>query len=165
MVADYARSRFALGAGVPTVSAELAAPHRMKEMGYTRPPGPTMLSTHVAKHMGAVAPVSANMPSFSSPTPKPTLSVLPESSDVASAIQQQALDMLQRGELRLTASHALRAQEILDRRSEKAKDREMLVALARVLTMNAQAPAKYIGGDHDRSGIIEGEAVEGLACG
>ena len=156
LVAKYMRDRFALGASLHTVSAELAAPRRMQEFGYKRPPGPSMLGRHVERHMVATAVVSKNVPSFLPPANSRSLDTYVDK-DVASAIREQALQQLAKGEMRLTAAHALRAQEMLDRRVEKQKDREMQVLLARVLTRHQVPPPKYVGPDED---IIEGQAVK-----
>jgi hypothetical protein len=155
LVAKYMRDRFALGASLATVSAELAAPRRRAELGYKRPPGPAMLATHIEKHMAPVALPSRNRPDFTSlPAAQRPLEAYVEK-DVAMAIREQALEQLAKGEMRLTAAHALRAQEMLDRRVEKQKDREMHVLLARVLTRHQAPPPKYVGPAED---IIEGVA-------
>lgn len=155
-VNQFIRDRMAMGAPLNVISAELAHKNRHIEFGYTKSPGFTMVQTHVQHHMSLPKSVrSSTMPSFSSPAPVPVM-VAP-SGDVAGSIQRAALEMLERGELRLTASHALRAQEILDRRAEKQQDRELKVVLARLLTRDSMPPPKYVGGDED---IIEGVAVE-----
>jgi len=156
LVAKYMRDRFAQGASVQTVSAELASKRRQAELGYTRPPGPSMLALHISKHMVTSAPVSRNMPSFTVPVTQPGSLAYVVGPDVASAIQTEALAMLEKGEMRITAAHALRAQEMLDRRVEKQKDREMQFLLARVLTRQSAPPPKYVGPDED---IVDGYAV------
>lgn len=159
MVAQYMRDRFALGAPLEAVSAELAQRGRMAEMGYTRAPGPTMLRTHVTKHTPTHAVVSATLPSFAShSTPMAGSPTAPRThTDVATAIQQAALEQLERGEMKLTASHALRSQEILDRRAENQKDREMRVVMARLLHRHRTPPESLHGGDDIL--VIEGVAT------
>jgi hypothetical protein len=157
------KDRFQLGASVDTISAELAQRHRMRELGYTRAPGPTMLATHVAKHNSGMVPVQPSTPVFSTYTsyasPPSTTPTPGGETDIAKAIQRQALEQLQRGEMRLTAAHALRAQELIDRRAEKQADREMQVALARIILSRREAPAALIG-EEQHAYIIEGEARE-----
>ena len=74
---------------------------------------------------------------------------LESGTDVATAIQAEALAALERGELRVTAANALKAQEILDRRAEKAADRQLTLVLARLATMSKPP-----------DDIIEGEVVD-----
>lgn len=151
------RDRFALGASVQTVSAELAAPSRMREFGYKRAPGPAMVGTHIAKHMQPVALPSRGTPNFDAlPVAQRPIEQYVDR-DVALAIREQALEQLAQGNMRLTAAHALRAQEMLDRRVEKQKDREMHVLLARVLTRHQAPPPRYVGPAED---IIEGHAED-----
>lgn len=141
----YLRVRMAKGANVRSISAELADRDRMDGMGYKRPPGPTMLEEHVRKHISSeMVPVSGNMPSFSTPMAASEVIEDPRS-DIAIAIQRKGLEMLERGELRITATNALKAQEMLDRRAEKQRDRELMLVLARVLTREAAPPPKYVG--------------------
>jgi hypothetical protein len=54
--------------------------------------------------------------------------------DFASVVQQRALDLLEKGELRVTATHGLQAQALIDRRVEKAADRDLAVNIARLLS-------------------------------
>jgi hypothetical protein len=159
MVAKYMRDRFALGASLHTVSAELASQRRRDQFGYKTPPGPSMLAFHVANHMTQSAPVSKNAPSFTTVPPAVRSLDTYVDRDVAQAIKTQALEQLDKGEMRLTAAHALRAQEMIDKRIEKQKDREMQVLLGRVLTRQRTPPPRYVGPDEDVV-TIEGTAVE-----
>lgn len=159
LVAKYMRDRFAVGASVQTVSAELASKRRQEELGFHRSPGPSMLALHISKHMTAnPAAVSRSMPSFVTPSTSPTTALAyTVGADVASSIQQESLRLLEAGEMRITAAHALRAQEMLDKRIEKQKDRELQFLLARVLTKRNQPPLKYVGPDED---IVEGYSMD-----
>jgi hypothetical protein len=54
--------------------------------------------------------------------------------DFAALVQKRASEMLARGELRVTASHGLQAQALLDRRAEKQADRDLSLNMARLLS-------------------------------
>jgi hypothetical protein len=71
--------------------------------------------------------------------------------DFATLVQKRASALLAAGELRVTASHGLQAQALLDRRAEKAADRDLALNLARLLSGAIIMPP---------SQIIEGRAVE-----
>lgn len=145
-VAGFVRRRTLEGATVRTICRELTDPERKLAMGYRRPPTPTAVHEHLSKHVRAVAPVSAVLPSFTDPEVEREEDALrDEPSDVAGLIQKRSLEALRKGEMPLTASHALRAQEILDRRAEKQRDRELMLVLARVLTREKAPPPKYVG--------------------
>jgi hypothetical protein len=66
------------------------------------------------------------------------------SGDVAITIRDAAIKALEAGDMRRTANHALRAQELLDRRSERHQDMEVALLLARVLT-SQPVPERYVG--------------------
>jgi len=53
--------------------------------------------------------------------------------DVAVLVQQEVVRKLRAGEGRVTVQHGLQAQQLMDRRSERQKDREVAVTLARLL--------------------------------
>lgn len=152
--------RLGRGVSVSTISAELAQKHRMESMGYGRPPGPSTLESHLRKHTQRLAPVSTNLPTFSGDaTVAPVGPVYDPKKDIAAAIQEQALAQLQSGDMRINAAAALRAQELLDRRAEKAADRELQVALARIILART-VPSHLVGGEHAGRTVIEGEFTE-----
>jgi len=157
-VEAFLRHRTTNGADVRTISVELASKERMRGMGYKRGPGPTMLHDHLVKHITKdLAPVSTAMPDFASPPESVTTEgTLGTSGDVATTIQRRSLEMLERGEMRLTATNALKAQEMIDRRAEKQRDRELMLVLARVLTRESAPPSKYVG-MAEKAEVIEGE--------
>lgn len=141
---DYLKRRMSESADLRTISKELGSPYRMKSFGYRKGPTQSMLQEHLHSHLGT-APVSGNLPSFSgSTTPS---SVTTADGDVATGIQRAALEALSRGELRVTAANALKAQEMIDRRAEKAADRELALVLARILTSQAEPPTHLIDPD------------------
>ena len=158
-VYDFLNERLGRGASLFTISAELAQPFRMRDFGYGKAPGPTMLENHMRNHGRRVTPVDtseARMPVFSGPQEVPAV-VFDPAKDIASQIQQQALEQLARGDMRISAAHALKAQELLDKRAEKAADRELQVALARIVLARKVPPAHLVGGE---DAIIEGRAEE-----
>jgi hypothetical protein len=53
--------------------------------------------------------------------------------DVATLVQREVIAKLQDGTARVTVQHGLQAQQLIDRRAERAKDRELAVTLARLL--------------------------------
>jgi hypothetical protein len=54
--------------------------------------------------------------------------------DFAALVQQRAVTQLREGTLRVTTQHGLTAQALLDRRAEKAQDRDLLLNMARLLS-------------------------------
>jgi hypothetical protein len=54
--------------------------------------------------------------------------------DFAILVQRRATEMLRDGQLRVTASHGLQAQALLDRRAEKQADRDLALNMARLLS-------------------------------
>jgi hypothetical protein len=67
--------------------------------------------------------------------------------DFATLVQKRAAQMLAAGELRVTASHGLQAQALLDRRAEKQADRDLAVNMARLLSgAMVMAPSEVIEG-------------------
>jgi hypothetical protein len=79
--------------------------------------------------------------------------------DVAVLVQREVVAKLKAGEARVTVQHGLQAQQLLDRRAERAKDRELAVTLARLLH-TPPPPASAILERIEPGIIIEGEAVE-----
>ena len=59
------------------------------------------------------------------------------SEDVAVLVQKEVVRKLKAGEGRVTVQHGLQAQQLLDRRAERAKDRELAITLARLLHSGA----------------------------
>lgn len=152
----YLDRRLSEGADLPTIRHELDSPYRKKAIGYVKGPTLKSLQDHQKHHRGHVAPASSNLPSFASGESDGSEGSPTQTGDVATAIQQQALEMLEKGEMRLNAAQALKAQEMIDRRAERQKDRELTVLLARLMTGDKRPPAALIAGDD----TIEGEAVE-----
>jgi hypothetical protein len=68
--------------------------------------------------------------------------------DFAVLVQKKAMQLLETGNLRVTATHGLQAQALLDRRAEKAADRDLAVNLARLLSgAMAPTPMKVVSGE------------------
>ena len=83
--------------------------------------------------------------------------------DVAVLVQKQVVEKLEAGEARVTVQHGLQAQQLLDKRAERAKDRELAVTLARLLHAPAPSPEQVRHRQVDAGSgeeIIEGTAVE-----
>ena len=76
--------------------------------------------------------------------------------DVAVLVQREVVKKLEAGEARVTVQHGLQAQALLDRRAERAKDRELTVTLARLLH-TPPPPAHVIMERIDAPIIIDGE--------
>jgi hypothetical protein len=65
--------------------------------------------------------------------------------DFASVVQRKAMELLEKGELRVTATHGLQAQGLMDRRVERAADRDLAFNIARLLSgAIIQTPANVI---------------------
>jgi hypothetical protein len=79
------------------------------------------------------------------------------SEDVAVLVQREVVRKLKAGEGRVTVQHGLQAQQLLDRRAERAKDRELAITLARLLHSPAPPASAITARPVD---VIEGHAVE-----
>jgi hypothetical protein len=69
-------------------------------------------------------------------------------SHVAVRIRDAAVKALNAGELHVTATHGLRAQELLDRRAERGGDRSLAIRLA-VLLAGGPPPPEVVDGGHE----------------
>lgn len=88
------------------------------------------------------------------PDPKPGQT----EGDVAVLVQKEVVKKLASGEARVTVQHGLQAQQLLDRRAERAKDRELAVTLARILHTTAPPPEAIRARPVE---VIEGEVTHG----
>lgn len=80
--------------------------------------------------------------------------------DLAVMVRKRAAERLREGDIEPSLRDGLKAQELLDRRAEKSKDRELGITIARLLA-GVQAPRDVLP-DVRTVGVevIEGEAVE-----
>ena len=78
--------------------------------------------------------------------------------DVAVLVQREVVQKLKEGTARVTVQHGLQAQQLLDRRAERAKDRELTVTLARLLFTQAPPAAAML--ERVEVLTIEGEMVD-----
>lgn len=92
----------------------------MKEMGK-----PTKAET-VRRHLGRCL---NSKPASAGVGPKGQVN-----SDFARAVRDTASKMLEDGDLRIRTEHGLTAQALLDRREEKAADRQLMTELARLMS-------------------------------
>lgn len=83
--------------------------------------GPLSVSKHREECLGGSVEVA-------------TFAASPKSkTDFASLVRDRAIEGLESGELGVTVQHGLQATQIIEAREAKAKDRGLLIALARVL--------------------------------
>lgn len=61
--------------------------------------------------------------------------------DLAAMVRDKAVEGVETGELQVTVQHGLQAQQMIENRESKEKDRELMLALARLL---GGAPAPQI---------------------
>ena len=117
------------GADLQAISRELATPYHRAEFGYTKPPGPTMLRTHMAEHIGSGV-VSTEPPAFTD------RSVVGTAHDrkVTGAIIRKGMASLEDGTMRVTASHMLKAQDMEDKKTEREQGLDLLAEIARAMT-------------------------------
>lgn len=80
--------------------------------------------------------------------------------DVAVLVQRQVVQKLKDGEARVTVQHGLQAQQLLDRRAERAKDRELAITLARLLHTGSPPPEAITVRQIEATEVIDGVAVE-----
>lgn len=78
--------------------------------------------------------------------------------DLAAMVRDSAIEGLEKGELQVTIQHGLQAQQMIENRENKEKDRELMIALARVLggavpppqvIISAVPYAELDSGEHD----------------
>jgi len=80
--------------------------------------------------------------------------------DFAVLVQKRATDLLRAGDLRVTATHGLQAQALLDRRAEKQADRDLALNMARLLSgAISMAPLTVI----EARNVTPPELSDGLA--
>jgi hypothetical protein len=65
--------------------------------------------------------------------------------DFAGAVRDEAMRMLDRGELKIRTNDGLWAQGLLDKREEKKADRDLLLNLARLMSGTAPPPEVIVG--------------------
>lgn len=92
----------------------------------------------IQKHLQTCLAVPEGMTPSAVAAQAEKMSATDPSEDVAVLVQRQVIAKLQAGEARVTVQHGLQAQTLLDRRAERAKDRELAITLARLL--HAQVP-------------------------
>ncbi len=71
--------------------------------------------------------------------------------DFAVLVRERATELLRAGALKVTASHGIAAQALLDRRAEKAADRDLALNMARLLSGAMSLPPME---------VIEGRVIE-----
>jgi hypothetical protein len=82
--------------------------------------------------------------------------------DFATLVQARAAKLLAAGELRVTASHGLAAQALIDRRVEKQADRDLALNMARLLSGSiVMTPMEVVEGR--MVDVTPGELTDGLA--
>lgn len=152
--------RLGQGAMLSIIAREMNYEPRRREWGIDgRKLKEDDLAEHQRVHEGDLPAIYGGAPSFGGGQDS-TLSGRTAENDVATAIQAQALEMLANGEMKLSASTALKAQQMLDERVDRHANRELAVALARILA-GALPPPDLI--DQESSAdIIEGEFEEAL---
>jgi hypothetical protein len=132
-------------------------PSQMEEM--SRKAGFPIKRETVAKHLRECLGATASPKEVKAMAEKVAATVSPDipQEDVAVLVQKQVVEKLLAGEARVTVQHGLQAQQLLDRRAERQKDRELAVTLARML--HSGAPPAYAIAQRAET-VIEGTAVE-----
>lgn len=102
----------------------------------------------ISKHKSGCLQIDIGQPQVAKTAQHVTKGLASEmpSDDVAVLVQREVVKKLRDGEARVTVQHGLQAQQLLDRRAERAKDRELAVTLARML----HAPAPPVGAVRER---------------
>lgn len=77
--------------------------------------------------------------------------------DVATLVQAEVVRKLEDGTARVTVQHGLQAQQLIDRRLERQKDRELAVTLARLL--HSPSPPPRLVHELDDDEVIELDSV------
>lgn len=84
--------------------------------------------------------------------------------DFAAMVRDRAIEGLEAGELAVTTQHGLQAQQIIEARESKAKDRGLMIALARVLGGMLPPPSvivyegeyEALGSASETAGLLDG---------
>lgn len=134
-------------------------PTRMEVMAKEQ--GHPMKRETIGKHLKECLGTSAKPEEVKAVAAKVAATIAPtpdqSDGDVAVLVQKQVVQKLNDGEARVTVQHGLQAQQLLDRRAERAKDRELAVTLARLLHSGAPPPEAIRARPVD---VIEGNVVE-----
>ena len=155
---EFFLKRLGQGAMLNVIAREMNYEPRRREWGLTnRKLKDDDLAEHQRIHEGDLPAIYGGAPSFGGGS-EVSLSGRTAENDVATAIQEQALEMLASGQMKLTASNALKAQQILDDRVDRHANRELAVALARILS-GAMPPPDLIDAESSAD-IIEGAFQE-----
>lgn len=115
--------------------------HKMEEMA--RAQGHPMKRETIKKHLKVCLGTEATPAEVKAVAEKVSKVVAPapdSTEDVAVLVQREVVRKLKNGEGRVTVQHGLQAQQLLDRRAERAKDRELAITLARLLHSPAPPP-------------------------
>lgn len=134
-------------------------PSRMEEMSRVSPVVGVIKRETISRHRDVCLGVKGAKPATIAKVAAQVTKDQPIADDVAVLVQREVVKRLKEGEARVTVQHGLQAQQLLDRRAERAKDRELAVTLARLLH-TPPPPASAIMERIDPVTIIEGEAVE-----
>ena len=154
---EFFIKRLGQGAMLKVIAREMNYEPRRREWGLEgRKLSDDDLAEHQRIHEGDLPAIYGGAPSFGGR--EVSLSGRTAENDVATAIQEQALEMLANGQMRLTASNALKAQAMLDERVDRHANRELAVALARILA--GAVPPPGLIDEESSADIIEGEFLE-----
>ena len=154
---EFFMKRLGQGAMLKVIAREMNYEPRRRE--WDLPGGKVSeddLAEHQRIHDADLPAIYGGAPSFGGK--EVALSGRTSENDVATAIQEQALEMLANGQLKLSASTALKAQQMLDDRVDRHANRELAVALARILS--GQAPPPELIDQESSADIIEGDFQE-----
>jgi hypothetical protein len=108
-----------------TPMADIHAETQKMGRGYKR----ETIGKHLRVCLGGVRPDAIDPNKLGVPTDGTQAQV-----DFAVMVQKRATELLAEGSLRVTAQHGLTAQALLDRRAEKAADRDLALNMARLLS-------------------------------
>jgi hypothetical protein len=109
-----------------------------------------------------VAPEEPAVPAVYERTPA---NVKPVTTDVATLVAQKATEGLQDGSLRVTTAHGLQAQRMLDAREDRRQDRQLAIALAKMLSGQSAVPGHLIVRNVTPPSTSEDDFAPGLAMG
>lgn len=152
-VEAYTRSDIARAAGFRPIKQETVSAHvkgctaRREATKARRRPAPELPASILAYAQGAA---EASVPA-----------VDPGEDDIATMVKKRTAERIRDGELEPTIKDGLRAQEIIDRRAEKQRGREVAIQFARLLAgVNVPRNVLPSGREEEDESVIEGVAVE-----
>ena len=120
--------------------------------------GTPMKQETLMRHLRHAHGTSSTLPAPTDPRDSYQPSNDQPKADVATLVQAEVMKKLEDGTARVTVQHGLQAQQLIDRRLERQKDRELAVTLARLLH-SPLPPPRLVHPTDESEDILELDSV------